>query len=110
MRRSILPLLVLAVLPLGGCAAGLAAGAVGAAVRAADGPGEPGRDLGPAAVETCIARASKLGKVHIIDVERRSSGNVIVWGTVEDERERRSFECRFDGKIAGFKLRPITRR
>jgi hypothetical protein len=48
--------------------------------------------------------------VNVIDIERRSDGKIVVWGTVEDATQRRSFECRYDGKIAGFKLRAIPTR
>jgi len=108
MQRSILPLLLASSLALGGCVAGMAAGAVGAAVRASQSgrEGDTALLMQPAS-EACHARASRLGRVAIIDVEQRSSG-VIVWGTVDDGKERRSFECRFqDAKISAFKLRPI---
>ena len=60
MRRSILPLLLLAALPLGGCAAGIAASAVGAAVRAADRPDKaPKEDPGPVARAACSAHAAQ---------------------------------------------------
>lgn len=109
MRSTILPLLLLAPLALGGCAAGLAASAVGAAVRAADkdDPVDPGYDVGGAANQACTAHARQHGEVHIIDVEHRSPTKAIVWGTVTANGQRRSFECRFDGKIADFKLREI---
>lgn len=110
MRPLILPLLLLGALPLGGCAAGLAAKAVGAAVRSAQKPVDPNLDVGPAALAACRERAGQEGAVHIIDVERRSPGRVVVWGTVEREGRRRSFKCRYNGKIAGFTLREIARR
>ena len=108
MRLIILPLLVLASLPLGGCAASLAAGAVGAAVRATEKPeAVPSEDPGPAARRACTAKAEQHGTVRIIDTEYRSAAKLIVWGTVEAAGQRRSFECRYDGKVAGFKLRAI---
>ena len=109
MRRAILPLLLLAAaLPLGGCAASLAASAVGAAGRAADKPDAvPTEDPGPAARTACTAEAAKHGEVAIIDTEYRSAARLIVWGTVQGATQRRSFECRWDGKIADFKLRDI---
>jgi hypothetical protein len=54
--------------------------------------------------------AAQFGEVSIIDVETRSVGKMIVWGTVQKGQQRQSFECRYDGKIAGFKLRPIQPR
>lgn len=110
MRRSILPLLLVGALPLGGCVAGIAASAAGMAARSLQKPVDPNLDVAPAAREACTARAAQEGAVHIIDVERRGPGKVIVWGTVETSGRKRSFECRFDGKIAGFKLREIAAR
>ena len=106
MRRSFLPLLLIAALPLGGCAASLAASAVGAAVQAADKPEKaPTEDPGPAARAACTAEAAKHGEVTVIDVEYRSASRLIVWGTVANGAQRRSFECRWNGKIVEFKLR-----
>lgn len=112
MRMLLLPLLAAAALPLGGCAASIAASAVGAAVRAADKPDPvPTEDPGPAARRACTAEAERRGTaVTIIDTEYRSASRLIVWGTLEEGGERRSFECRFTGKVAGFKLRAIARR
>ena len=112
MRRALLPLLLVAgSLPLGGCVAGIAMGAVGAAVRAAT-PERPEviQDLGPAATAACEERAAPLGRVHIIDVDQRPDGRVTVWGTVQDDSQRRSFECRWDRVVKAFKLRPIPTR
>jgi hypothetical protein len=108
MRRTALPLLVLAALPLGGCMASLAASAVGAAVQAADKPDPvPTEDPGPAARQACTAEAAKHGEPSIIDTEYRSASRLIVWGTVQAASGRRSFECRWNGKIVDFKLRDI---
>jgi hypothetical protein len=109
--RLILPLLALAAFPLGGCAAGLAASAVGAAVRAADGPERvPAEDPGPAARSACTAHAAQYGEVRIIDTVYRSPAKLVVWGSVESQGRRRSFRCRFDGKVVGFTLREIDAR
>jgi hypothetical protein len=108
MGRSILLLLSLGALPLGGCAAGIAASAVGAAIRAADRPDRaPKEDPGPVARAACSARAAPYGNVKIIDVVYRSVAKVVVWGAVETEGRTRSFQCRWDGKIVGFELREI---
>ncbi len=109
MPRSILPLLLLASFALSGCAASIAAGAIGAAIRSGQERPDPNADLGPAARQACQTEASKHGEVRIIDVERRSAGKVIVWGTVEGAGGRRSFECGYNGRIAGFKVREIKR-
>jgi hypothetical protein len=110
MRAYALPLLIAAAaLPLGGCVAGMAASAVGAAVRAADKPDPvPTQDPGPAARAACTAEAERQGTdVRIIDTEYRSASKLVVWGTVESAGQRRSFECRYEGKVADFKLRAI---
>jgi len=109
--RPILPLLALAALPLGGCAASLAAGAIGAAVQAADRPDPPPKeDPGPAARAACTARAAQYGDVRIIDTVYRSPAKLVVWGSVESAGVRRSFRCRYDRKVVGFELREVERR
>jgi hypothetical protein len=101
-------ILCIAALPLGGCAAGIAASAVGAAVRAADSPDPvPTEDPGPAARQACTAEAERHGTVRIIDTEYRSASKLVVWGTVQGAAKRQSFECRYTGKVVGFRLRDI---
>ena len=109
MRLPVLPILAaFGSLALGGCAASLAASAVGAAVRAADKPDEaPTQDPGPAARAACTAEAQRFGTVRIIDTEYKSASKLTVWGTVEAEGQRRSFECQYEGKLKNFKLRAI---
>ena len=108
MRRPILLLLALGALPLGGCAASIAASAVGAAVRAADRPDRaPREDPGPAARAACSARAAPHGTVKIIDAVYKGGSKVVVWGAVEGEGGKRSFQCRWDGKIVGFELKEV---
>ena len=73
MTRIALPLLLAASLALGGCAASIAAGLVGAAVRAASpSPREVAysADRLAAAREACRVRAAQHGAVHIIDAEQ----------------------------------------
>ena len=108
-RRLLLLLLLLAgSLPLGGCVASLAVGAAGAAVRAATPErADVTEDRRPAALAACQARAGVPERTHVIDVEQRANGHVIVWGTIQDEKGRRAFECRYDGKIVGFTLRAL---
>ena len=100
-------LVALSVLPLCGCVAGMAASAVGMAVRGAQGEPVSNSHLGREAVTACSDRAAEYGTVHIIDVEQRSASKLIVWGTADDGTQRRSFECAFGTKITGFKLRDI---
>ncbi|GAA4014970.1 hypothetical protein GCM10022280_11930 [Sphingomonas swuensis] len=106
-RLLIVPMLGLS---LGGCVAGMAASAIGAAVRSSQ-QGEAvaydGNAVRLAASSACQAQAAAYGTVHIIDVEMRDGGKAIVWGTVSAPAGRRSFECRFDRRVTGFKLRPI---
>lgn len=99
--------LLLLGLSLGGCVAGIAASAAGMAVRGAQGEPQSNAHLQPAARAACSAHAARFGAVHVIDVEQRSADRIIVWGTVADARERRSFECGFRDRITTFKLRPI---
>jgi hypothetical protein len=108
MQRLFLPLLLTSSVALGGCAASIAAGVAGAAMRSAKGEEQP--VSGQSAAEACRAHAGQYGEVSIIDVEMRSVGKIVVWGTVQKGQQRHSFECRYDGKIAGFKLRAIQPR
>lgn len=106
-RRAVLALLAAASVPLGGCVAGLAVSAAGMAIRSAQGEPESNRHLQPAAKAACTDHASGYGSVHVIDVQQAAVDRIIVWGTVENGGERRSFECRFTDRIAAFKLREI---
>jgi hypothetical protein len=97
----------LAAVALGGCAASLAASAASMAIRSAQPRPQSNAHLQPTARQACSERAAQYGAVHVIDVEQRSTGRIVVWGTVTDARERRSFECHFTSAIADFKLRQI---
>lgn len=108
MRTPALPLLVAAALALGGCVAGIASSAVGMAVRGARGEAQSNQQLQPAAEKACTAHASQFGAVRIIDVQQSTTSKIIVWGTVDDAKARRSFECSFGTNITGFKLRVIA--
>ena len=112
MTRSVLVLLVGSSLALGGCVASMAAGVVGAAVRAASsGRQEPEVDLRAAARLACAERAAQYGSVHVIDAEQGRGRRATVWGTVQDPHQRRSFECSYNnGGISSFTLRPIAQR
>ena len=81
MKRSLLPLLVVGSLALGGCAASIAASVVGAAVNAANPPPQEvpySADLIAAAREACRVRSSHHGAAHIIDAEQGRGGSVTV--------------------------------
>lgn len=105
MTRSIAILLL--AFPIGGCAAALAASAANMAVQSIQGQPQSNRHQQPQAREACSAHAGQYGNVHVIDVEQRSVNRIIVWGTVADEQERRSFQCAFTDQITGFTLRAI---
>ena len=110
--NRILPLILLSASApaLGGCVAGMAASAVGMAVRSAQGTPKGNAHLQPTATALCSAHAAQYGTVEIIDVQQYSPSRIIVWGTVDDGQVRRSFECGFGTKISGFKLRAIPSR
>ncbi len=108
MARSMIMLLCAASgLALGGCVAGMVAGAAGTAVQAARGHPESNAHVQPTAKAACSDYAARYGAVHIIDVEQRSVDKIVVWGTIDDGKQRRSFECGFKTAITYFKLRYI---
>ena len=103
-----IPLLTAAsALVLGGCVAGMVLGAAGTALQAARGQPESNAHLQPTAKSRCSDYASRYGAVHIIDVEQRSVDKLVVWGTVGEGEQRRSFECGFKTAVTYFKLRDI---
>lgn len=97
-------------LALGGCVAGMAVSAAGLAARSARGAPRSNESLQPEARKSCEAYAARYGAVHVIDVEQHSISKIIVWGTVDDGKQRRSFQCDFGTRMTGFKLRPIVPR
>jgi hypothetical protein len=107
MNRSSM-MLLLAVFPaVGGCVPMMAASAVSMVGQAAEGRPVSNEALQPQARDACTAQAAKYGTVNVIDVEQHRANQIIVWGTVEDARQKRSFECDFGTRISAFKLRPI---
>ena len=106
-RKSVLPFLLGSLFALSGCAAGIAANALGAAVRSAKGQPQVNEHLKPLAVQACSARASQFGTVQVIDVEQRTLSKIIVWGTATNGAARQSFECAYTTKVVGFQLRAI---
>jgi len=109
-RILVLSLLVGSAPALGGCVAGIAASAASMVARSARGEPQNNEHLQPTAAQACSAHASQYGTVHIIDVQQQTTSKIIVWGTVDDGKGRRSFECSYGTKITGFKLRAITPR
>lgn len=106
MRTSVLPILALAILPLGGCVYAAAAGALGSAVKGAGSGNRAAPDPAGARI-ACTAQAERHGTVHIIDTLERG-GTVRVYGTVQSGRQRQSFQCDWRGtQIRSFELRPL---
>ncbi|MCW3798815.1 hypothetical protein OMW55_13450 [Sphingomonas sp. BN140010] len=105
------PLIALAsCLALSGCAAGIAAGALGAAARSTQGDPNAYYNNEPlklAAAQACRARAASYGDVQIIDLEQRGARKVVVWGTAAGAAGRQSFECTYTDRITGFRLRKL---
>jgi len=87
------------------------AAASGASLAAHAAQGKPVKNdqLQPQARQACSARAEQYGAVHVIDVQQASIDRIIVWGTVDDGKQRRSFQCNFGTRITGFTLRAINR-
>jgi hypothetical protein len=108
MTRSI-AILLLAAIPLGGCAAAIATSAASMAIQSAQGEPQSNRHLQGQAREDCSAYAAQYGNVHIIDVEQRRVNRIVVWGTVTHDNERRSFQCTFTDRVTGFTLREISK-
>ncbi len=112
MPRPILLVALVASLTLSGCVAGIAAGALGAAARRAQGDPNAYHNDEPlklAAAQACRARAAGSGDVHIIDLEQRGARKVVVWGTAIGTAARQSFECTYTNRITGFRLRNLDR-
>ena len=101
-------LLLLIAPALSGCVAGMAVSALGMAAQGARGRPVSNGALQPQAREKCSAQAAQYGAVHVIDVEQHRVDKIIVWGTVDHGKQKRSFQCDFGTKITGFTLRPIT--
>lgn len=106
-RTLLLPLIGSAFL-LNGCLPMIAAEAVSMAASSARGQPQSNAALKPDARQACSEMAARYGAIHIIDVEQHSIDKIIVWGTVDDGKQKRSFECDFGTRITGLKLREIT--
>jgi hypothetical protein len=85
----------------------MAASAVGMAAQAAEGTPVSNEPLKPRASDACTAEAARYGTVSVIDVEQHRVNEIIVWGTVGQGAQKRSFECDYGTKITAFKLREI---
>ena len=107
MKRLILLPVVAAMPLLGGCVPMMALGAANMVAQSAQGTPKSNVQLQPAARDACTQEAAKYGTVNVIDVEQHRIDKIIVWGTVGDGPQKRSFECDFGTKITAFKLREI---
>ena len=101
-------LLMLGATPLlGGCLPMMAVSAADLVARSTQKAPVSNEALQPEARDACTAQAAQYGTVNIIDVEQHAVNKIIVWGTVGEGAEKRSFECDFGTKITAFKLREI---
>ena len=111
MQRMILvPVMLASMAALSGCLPMMALSAVSMAANSARGTPQSNAHLAPAAEAACTTTAAQYGTVHVIDVQQKSVGKIIVWGTAGDGAAKQSFECHFGTKIDAFKLRVITPR
>lgn len=106
-KLLLVPLVLGASASLSACLPMMAASAVGMAAKGMRGTPTPNAHLMPTAEAACSAQAATHGTVKIIDVQQKSVGLIIVWGTAGEGQQRRSFECHYTTKIASFRLREI---
>jgi hypothetical protein len=108
MKRLIALFLLASSAPaLTGCLPMMAVSAASMAVQGAQGTPTSNADLHSAARDACMQEAAKYGTPALIDVEQHKLNQIIIWGTVDDGKQKRSFECDYGTKITGFKLREI---
>jgi len=100
-------LMLIASPALGGCVAAAAVSAAGLAAQSAQGKPVANAQFQPQARQACSAQAAQYGAVHVIDVQQARIDKIIVWGTVGDGQQKRSFQCNFGTMITGFTLREI---
>ena len=106
-RKILLPTILLAAPALGGCAlqAAMLAADLAPEIRGPLGPNN--EHLKPTAVDVCTRQAARHGSVYIVDVEQRRSDRIIVWGSVTNAQQRRTFECHFTTRLSRFTLGEI---
>src|SRR5947209_15842333 len=95
MRLLPVALLACACPALARCLPMMAVSAASMAAQGAAGTPVSDAELQPKARDACTARAAPYGEVHVIDVEQHRVDQIIVWGTVGPESNKRSFECDF---------------
>ncbi len=121
MRKTILSMMLVGAVGVGGCASGYGQNPLGSILGSVlggvgGGGAYPNQSNGgynnqqfqQAAVNACGAQAQQYGRVNINNVQARSSSTLRVYGTVEVNNgyQRRGFECDFrsDGRITDFDL------
>ena len=110
MKRLISLLLLTSSSPaLTGCIPMMAVSAASMAAQSARGRPVSNEGLQPQAREACAAQAAQYGSVHVVDAEQHRVDKIIVWGTVGDGNDMRSFQCDFGTKITAFTLRQVGR-
>ena len=105
MRKSLLPILFTAALPLGGCTTSdMLGGLFGNDGRY----GQGGQTFDAAAAEACAYEARRYGAASVSDVRQVSSSTMRVYGTIQTNNSygRRAFQCDFreDGRITDFDI------
>lgn len=106
-RLCPISVLVAASPALTGCVPMMAVSAASMVAQGAEGTPVSDAELQPQARDACSRQAAKYGAVSIIDVEQHRLNQIIVWGTVGEGTQKRSFECDYGTKITAFKLREI---
>ena len=110
MSRLAAVILIAATAPaLSGCVAMAAVSGASLAAQAAQGKSVENEQFQPQARQACTDQAAQYGAVHVIDVQQARADKIVVWGTVDDGRQKRSFQCNFGTKVTGFTLREIKR-
>jgi hypothetical protein len=103
-----LTLLPAAALLLGGCVAGMVAGAASMAAGSGSGERRNIEFMQAAARQACSAHAAQYGAVQIVSVtQAKNADEIVVSGTVANAGGNNSFECSFVTEITGFVLRPV---
>ena len=92
---------------LAGCVPMMAMSAASMAVQSAQGAPVSNEALQPQARDACTRQAAQYGTANVIDVEQHRADKIIVWGTVDDGKQKRSFQCDYGTKVTGFTLRNI---
>lgn len=108
MKRRTMLLMIGAMPMLGGCVPMMALSAADMVARSSQKAPVSNEGMQTQARDACTAQAAQYGTVSVIDVEQHRINQIIVWGTVDDGKQKQSFECDFATKITGFKLRPIN--